>query len=635
MATRKIETTIALDGEQAFKQALSSAAREMRVLESASRTLDAAYASNGDRATYLASRQQNLQQQLAQQDQVVKALENAVKDAAQAYGEGSSEVDGYAIKLNNARTKQVNLQKSLKQVDREIEELGRDSTKAGRQLQEGIGEGAENAEKDVKSLMSTMQDSLSSIQNSATFQMVSGLWDMASNAWSSVTGFVDETADFRRQLSMLQLSATQHGFDFEDLKEEMTSIAGVTGDASGAIEGLINLVSTGMSEYQLERAIEGLLGATLQFPDMDYNSLAQGLQETLSTGQASGSFLELIERIGKDVEAFNAALQKSPTLAGDVEIALAQLAAGGLNDLTKAYKDANETLTRAQELKAALEAENAELGGTLEKYLTNPAKEVELSVKKAINDLVETAETEGVDAAAEKIGSSMGNVLKGRAHYTWTDITRADPGTIALDVLGLATGGPIIWGAQRMFGPQWLERETEAMQANIEAAEKISEAAEDLATAYAEASGQPSEVVITNAETGRGVSLSPIGAGRDANDVLNRLGIDVEEYKKSLEKAGEEAGEALTEGIEAGMAGGDSVAESAGADFGAAFASGIMGKVSYVGAAAGALAAAAAARLSTSLASGGTTGVINLDGRQVGTVLFPTMSEMMAVNTSP
>ena len=186
MATRRIETTIALDGEQAFKKGLAAAAREMRVLESESKALAASFSTSGDAAAAAAAKQRNLQNQVAQQEQIVSALEKAVKDAAKAYGESSAEVDGYAIKLNNARTRLANLQKALTSSDREVEELGRDAIKAGRQIEEGIGDGAREAENELTDLMATMQDSLSAIQSNTAVTAIKTVWDMASGAYNAV-----------------------------------------------------------------------------------------------------------------------------------------------------------------------------------------------------------------------------------------------------------------------------------------------------------------------------------------------------------------------------------------------------------------------------------------------------------------
>lgn len=389
MATRKIETTISLDGEQKFKQALASATREMRVMESELKAVSAAYNTNGDAVTYYASKQQILRNQISQQREIISSLERAVEDAGKAYGQSSSQVDGYVIRLNNARALMSSLKKELNATDREVEELGRDSVRAGRQLQQGIGDGAESAENSVRSLMNAMQEDLSAIRTSSAISAVSGLWNMATSAYSSVTSFVESTAEYRRQLSFLEQNAATRGFDFGLIKQQLIEVQGLTGDASVAVEGLSNLLATDMDESQMERAIESLAGAVISFPDtLKFESLADGLQETIATGSATGQFAELLERLGVDVEAFNTALENSESHAGDPEIALAYLAANGMADVYAQWQKNNEAMSEAQQTQAELEQEMAEFGGHLERYIVTPVKNLVTDAFAWVNDYI-------------------------------------------------------------------------------------------------------------------------------------------------------------------------------------------------------------------------------------------------------
>lgn len=412
MATREIKTTIALDGEQKFKQALSAATREMRVMESELKAVSAAYDVNGNKAEFFAAKQKNIRDQISQQRQIIEALEKAVEDAAKAYGEGSTQVDGYAIRLNNARTRMSRLEKELEATDREVEELGRDSVRAGRQLEDGIGDGAENAERSVKDLMQTMQKDIGSIKTSTAFTAVSGLWDMATSAYSSVAGFVEGTAEYRRELSKLEHAAKTNGFDLSDIKDQLTEVAGATGDATGAMQGLVSLLNIGMTERQMESAVDALLGATVEYPELNFDSLSQDFQETIAKGEASGSFLELLEKTGQDVEAFNKALEESPTLAGDLDIALAYLAAGGLKKSYEAFRKNNEEMVKAGETQAKLEQELAEFGGTLEQYIVTPVKSLLVDALEWVNDTIKVAEEQGIGAAAQKVGTDVINAIE-------------------------------------------------------------------------------------------------------------------------------------------------------------------------------------------------------------------------------
>lgn len=671
MAVRTIDTTIKLDGEQSFKHGLAAMSREMRVLESESRALASGFGSTGDAAAQAAAKQKNLQNQISQQEQIVAALEIAVKKSAKAYGEGSAQADGYAVKLNNARTKLANLQKALSNADREVEELGRDSQKAGTQLSKGIGEGAKDAENDVRSLMETMQDSLDSIKSNTTVMAVKTIWDTASGAYNSVAGFVDGTVEYRRQLSFLQVNADKNGFDFTDIKDKLTEVTGLTGDASASIEGLSNLMAVpGMDSDTLTRAINGLSGAVISFPDtVKFESLADSLQETLASGEATGQFAELLSRMGLSTEDFNKALANSKTQAGDLEIALAYLAAGGMNDVYKKWEQTNGAMVEAAQTKQELDAELSTFAGTMEEYVTTPVRKIAVDAMRYINEIVALAEEKGTEVAWNKISEDF--------HKTSPDaagVVDATMGVLAwmnqnLNPLQVYENAKAALAGERtveetleslnLFSDKYMsdyqKQGIDRLQAAKEGYEarktmfpqyytdKDKENGKQAGTEYSEgfAEGFDTPVVIDEIGAqlaegmGGGKPLKVVGEKAMAH-VLE--GIDLEAYYKEMEDAGKEGGEQLAEGFETGVATGDASAATAGAAFGAAYAKGILSQVSYVSSAAAALAAAAAVKAGSAGVGIGSTGlvsgVLNIDGRQAGTFLAPYVSESMAVNVN-
>lgn len=544
MAARKIETTIALDGEQAFKSALSSATREMRVMESEMKALSAAYDANGNSAQFFAAKQSNLRNQIAQQREIIQSLERAVEDAGKAYGANSAQVDAYAIRLNNARTRLSRLEQQLSETDSEMEELGRDAQRAGRQLEDGIGEGAEAAQSKLESLVSAMKEDLGSIQTNTAITAVKTVWDMATGAYSSIAGFVEGTAEYRKQLSFLKQNAELNGFDFDKIEKQLIEVTGLTGDSSAAIEGLSNLLAAGVDERQLEEAIDSLAGAVISFPDtLKFESLADGLQETLATGTATGAFGELLERLGVDLEEFNGALAASDSAAGDLDIALAYLAAHGMTDVYNQWKETNGAMNEAAQTQAELELELAEFGGTLEQYITTPVKSLLVDALRYVNDTIELAETEGKDAALGKITSDIGNMIEGSAASS--------------EIMGDLVEDVSIWvggmrEAQRIG--KMAKDSVQELAENIQSGWEAGNAADlerdielrtsILAGRYYKTGG---EAVITGPN---GEEIMPIGVREDLQQNVDKL---IENYKKSLpdmQSAGEEMGAAMSEGMQ-------------------------------------------------------------------------------------
>lgn len=595
MATREIKTTISLDGEQSFKKALASATGEMRVLESELKAVSAAYDVNGNSAQFFAAKQQNLRSQISQQREIVQSLERAVEDAAQAYGESSSQVDGYAIRLNNARARMSRLEKELVATDREVEELGRDAVRAGRQLEDGIGEGAEQAENSLKSLISTMQQDISSIRTSSAVSAVTGLWDLATGAYNAVTGFVEGSVEYRRQLSFLVQNAENKGFDFETIKNQLISVQSLTGDASSAVEGLSNLLAADVDETRMEKAVNNLAGAVISFPEtLKFESLADGLQETLASGSATGAFSELLSRLGVDVEKFNEALEESPTAAGDLDIALSYLAANGMEDVYKKWLATNGAMDDAARTQAELEWEMARFGGTLEKYITTPVKQLLVDALQWVNQEVKNFETDpsgyveelperfaeaGVEAGAmlaEGIQEGMdainpanitADILEAAGQQEAAKTAKKFAGFME-DAIGTmidpryffhkAVGDLLIEGAKQLEEQKTplqvmedikptgatFEDRIGGMQQRKEALKAIKDAGglesfvQDFQTSIADITGPSGE------------TIAPIGVREDWQEILKGIEADTKEGAAALQQAGADAGTALATGFE-------------------------------------------------------------------------------------
>ena len=195
MAVREIKTSIALDGEQAFKQALADASRNLRVMDADLKAAATEFKVTGDAQQYYTEKSRNLKEQIAQQEQVVDMLVNAVRKSAAAFGESDAKTDGWRIKLSNATAKLMTMKKGLQDTGKEAEEFGRDSKRVGKQIEDGIGDGAEEANKSVKDLIENLQQDIGSIKGSVGFQVAATVTQTISSAVQGMTEFVESNRD--------------------------------------------------------------------------------------------------------------------------------------------------------------------------------------------------------------------------------------------------------------------------------------------------------------------------------------------------------------------------------------------------------------------------------------------------------
>ena len=126
-ATREIKTTLAIDGEQAFKRSMDEAYRGMRILGSEMKLNTSIFGQNADSMDGLTQRSTTLTKQIEQQRGIVEALSKAVEDSAGAYGETDKRTDAYRIKLNNATAALNNMESELGENENAINDFGKET----------------------------------------------------------------------------------------------------------------------------------------------------------------------------------------------------------------------------------------------------------------------------------------------------------------------------------------------------------------------------------------------------------------------------------------------------------------------------------------------------------------------------
>ena len=110
---REIKTTLAVDGEAAFKRAISDANTSIRNMGTQLTLATAQFKKDGDAMKLMESRSKTLKAEIDQQNEIVKALEKAVADSTKAYGENSEKTEKWQAELNRAKARLVNLQSEL------------------------------------------------------------------------------------------------------------------------------------------------------------------------------------------------------------------------------------------------------------------------------------------------------------------------------------------------------------------------------------------------------------------------------------------------------------------------------------------------------------------------------------------
>lgn len=236
------------------------------------------------------------------------------------------------------------------------------------------------ATKDAEKALADFNSGIDEFKRKAT--EVSGNAGKVKDAFSPVTkavagiaaaaiATVPATEELRSDLSKLDNNARNAGVGVDAARDAFKKFAVVSDETDSSVEAVSNLLQGGFTESNLQAALENLAGAYLAFPDtMKIESLADSLQKTLATGEATGQFAELLDRLGIGAESFSAGLAVCTTEAEKQNFALNTLANAGIADVYNGWLDSNEALAENKESALALKQSLADLAESIQPLVT-------------------------------------------------------------------------------------------------------------------------------------------------------------------------------------------------------------------------------------------------------------------------
>lgn len=283
------------------------------------------------------------------------------KKVVEEHGDGSRQ----ALKLERQMLElESSIDKNIKTSDEYASVIG--------DLEDKMSEGADTADRLQKKMDETGETSQSANTGMTAFGhtvselVVSGV-EMAVGA---IADLLDKTRELRTEMSFLEQNARTAGVSLETTSEAMRNLNAITGETDSNVEAVSNLLAAGFDDNSLLEAVEALSGAVIQFPDtMKIESLADSLQETIATGEATGQFSELLGRLGINVDSYNKKIANmSETSRANYSVQLLQRQ--GLAEVNDQWRENNKTLVEAADAEFEYNQTLAELGEILDPLRT-------------------------------------------------------------------------------------------------------------------------------------------------------------------------------------------------------------------------------------------------------------------------
>lgn len=338
-------------------------------------------------------------------------LENYRKEyqkVSDEYGDASDKalaLERKILNLENAIDKNIRKSDNMAKALGDMEDAFDDAAKAADAAGEEFEQSADGVQNLNKKLGDTTPAAEGASQGVSIFDVSLGnlVAQGISAAISGISDLLDSTKEYRKEMSLLTQNANDAGVSMQTTNQAMRNLNAITGETDSNLEAVSNLLASGFKDNGLLDAVDTLSGAVIKFPDtMKIENLAESLQETIATGEATDQISELLGRLGVNVEDYNNRLARmTETQRGNYTISLLQKQ--GLSDVNEEYRKNNESLIDAANAEYDFNQAMAELAEVLDPIRTEILTE--------INKLL-TEHKDEIQAVISVIGGFISGVLK-------------------------------------------------------------------------------------------------------------------------------------------------------------------------------------------------------------------------------
>jgi len=329
------------------------ASRQMTIVRSEFNTATLRMDENSDTTERLTVQQRYLGQRLEQQQSVVSLLNDTYERSIAVHGQDADATQRLAVRLARAREEEARTESQIRDTNRQLQEQADAAGDAGDSFQDfsqrlsGIGER-------MKGIGEKLSMGISA--------PIAGFMLMATEG----------TKELRKELALLQTNAEMAGISVESVNEAYRTLNGIRDDLGANSETISELIASGFKGEDLQKALEGVMGGGIKFKDtLNFEGIADGIQETLGTGAAAGSFLELLERMGVKIDDFNAGLVTATSNGTELQYVLDTMANLGLSDVYNKYVEINGAMVDSAKATYDMQVAMAELGKTVQPIITD------------------------------------------------------------------------------------------------------------------------------------------------------------------------------------------------------------------------------------------------------------------------
>lgn len=306
--------------------------------------------------------------QVEQQTEKVKALERALEQAGEVFGDQPKKIDEYQRSLNSAKADLIKMQRELDDTDRYLDEARKSADRTAKSI-DGLGREAKSTGDDLDALSSDsggLGAFVGQVGTLKNFLVGGAVVGGVKALGDAVVGIVESTAEYRKIMGTLEISSQNAGYNAEQTTAAYERLYAVLGDEQTAATTVANLQAIGLGQRDLINLIDAATGAWATYGDsIPIDSLAEAINSTIKVGQSTSTFSDVLSWAGTSEDEFNEKLKATETEAQRVNLVMTELARQGLVEAGQGWRDANEDIVKMNEAQAAWKESTGRLGEVL------------------------------------------------------------------------------------------------------------------------------------------------------------------------------------------------------------------------------------------------------------------------------
>lgn len=352
---------IGVDGEAEFRKEIKQITDNIKTLGTELKVVASAADLEGESIESLSSKNDILNQTIAELEKRLSAQQDMLDKATDKYGEADSKTLGWQRAVNSTQTELNKLKSQVQQNEKAMDSLGSETDDAGDAMDD-LGDAADNS----SGKLGAMTVALGNLISAGIQAAISAVVDLASQIWN-----LDEaTEEYRIAQGKLTTAFEAAGYSTETAQQAYTEFYKILGDTDTATEASQLLAKLAENEEDVAKWTEIAAGVSGTFGDsLPIEGLIEAANETAKVGTVTGTLADALNWAGISEDEFNEKLAAAGSESERNQLIMDTLA-GTYDEASEAFYRNNEALIASREAQAALDAALGSLGGTISQLKT-------------------------------------------------------------------------------------------------------------------------------------------------------------------------------------------------------------------------------------------------------------------------